>query len=92
MAVIQSLGYDRRQQHYWRLCRLRRANPELLKGKKGRKIWPKMRLKDRIDAIIAHEMQELRAGGKHVQAMKASVKTELPISIEARRLNRARAR
>ena len=27
-------------------------NPELLKGKKGGRIWPKMRLKDRIDAII----------------------------------------
>jgi hypothetical protein len=30
-------------------------NPELLKGKKGGHIWPKMRLKDRIDAIIANE-------------------------------------
>ena len=27
-------------------------NPELLKGEKGGRIWPKMRLKDRIDAII----------------------------------------
>jgi hypothetical protein len=67
-------------------------NPELLKGKKGGRIWPKMRLKDRIDAIIAHEYEELRWGGKHIEALKAAAHTELPISEEARRLNRARAR
>jgi hypothetical protein len=67
-------------------------NPELLKGRKGGRIWPKMRLKDRIDAIIAHEYEELQAGGRHAEALKAAAKTELPISEEARRLNRARAR
>jgi hypothetical protein len=67
-------------------------NPELLKGNKGGRIWPKMRLKDRIDAIIVHEYEELRSGGKHAEALKAAAKTELPISDEARRLNRARAR
>jgi hypothetical protein len=67
-------------------------NPELLKGKKGGRIWPMMRLKDRIDAIIAHEYEELRAGGKHAEALKAAAKTELPISGEARRLCRAMAR
>jgi hypothetical protein len=67
-------------------------NPELLKGKKGERLWAKMRLKDRIDAIIAHEYEELRAGGGHVDALKAAARTELPISAEARRLNRARAR
>jgi hypothetical protein len=67
-------------------------NPELLKAKKGGRIGPKMRLKDRIDAIVAHEYEELRAGGKHAQALKAAAKTHLPISHEARRLNRARAR
>jgi hypothetical protein len=51
-----------------------------------------MRLKDRIDAAIAHEYEELHAGGKHVQAVKNAAKTELKISTEARRLNRARAR
>jgi len=64
----------------------------LLNGKKGGRIWPKMRLKDRIDAIIAHEYEELRAGGKHAGALEAAAKTNLPISDEARRLNRARAR
>ena len=67
-------------------------NPDLLKGQKGGRIWPKMRLKDRIDAIIAHEYEELQAGGKHAEAIKAAARTELPISDEARRLNRARAR
>ena len=67
-------------------------NPELLKGEKGGRIWPKMRLKDRIDATIAHEYEELRAGGKHAGALRAAAKTELPVSDEARRLNRARAR
>jgi hypothetical protein len=67
-------------------------NPELLKGKKGSRIWPKMRLKDRVDATIAHEYEELLAGGKHANAVKNAAKTVLPISDEARRLNRARAR
>jgi hypothetical protein len=31
------------------------CNPGLLKGGKGGRIWPKARLRDRIDAIIAHE-------------------------------------
>ena len=65
---------------------------ELLKGKKGSRIWPKMRLKDRIDATIAHEYEELLAGGKHADAVKNAATTVLPISDEARRLNRARAR
>jgi hypothetical protein len=67
-------------------------NPELLKGEKGGRIWQKMRLKDRIDAIIAHEYEELRADGDHAKAIKAAAQTDLPISDEARRLNRARAR
>ncbi len=67
-------------------------NPELLRGRKGGRIWPKMRLKDRIDAIISHEYEELRAGGPHAAAIANAAKTGLPISDEARRLNRARAR
>jgi hypothetical protein len=67
-------------------------NPELLKGQKGGRIWPKMKLKDRIDAIIAHEYEELHSGGKHADAVNNAAKTKMPISDEARRLNRARAR
>jgi hypothetical protein len=67
-------------------------NPDLLKGQKGGRIWPKMRLKDRIDAAIAHEYEELHADGRHARAVKNAAKTKLLISQEARRLNRARAR
>jgi hypothetical protein len=67
-------------------------NPNLLKGKKGGRIWPKARLRDRIDAIIAHEYEELRHRSSHTAALKAAARTELPISHEARRLCRAMAR
>jgi hypothetical protein len=67
-------------------------NPDLLKGQKGGRIWPKMRLRDRIDAAIAHEYEELHADGRHAQAVKNAAKTNLSISDEARRLHRARAR
>ncbi len=45
-----------------------------------------------VDVISAREYEELRAGGKHAEAIKNAAKTELPISDDARRLNRARAR
>ena len=67
-------------------------NPGLLKGEKGGRIYPRMRLRDRIDGAISHEYEELRHGGSHAAALKAAPETELPISDEARRLNRARAR
>jgi hypothetical protein len=66
-------------------------NPELFKGKKGGRIYPKLPLRDRIDAIIAHEYEELRSGS-HVGALKAAAKTKLPISDGARRLCRVMAR
>jgi hypothetical protein len=65
-------------------------NPDLLKGKKGGRIWPKARLRDRIDAIIAHEYEEDRHG-THAEAVKAAAKTELPISDGAKRILRAMA-
>jgi hypothetical protein len=67
-------------------------NPDLLKGHKGGRIWPHMRLRDRVDATVAHEYEELRHGGDHAAALKAAARTDLPISDAARRLNRARAR
>jgi hypothetical protein len=66
-------------------------NPDLLKGEKGGRLWPKARLRDRIDGIIPHEFEELRSG-KHAEALKAAAKTKLPISDEARHICRARAR
>ena len=35
-------------------------NPDLLKGEKGERLWRRMRLRHRIDAIIPHEYEELR--------------------------------
>lgn len=67
-------------------------NPELLKGRKGARSWANARLRDRIDAIISHEYEELRHHGDHAAAIKAAPGTELPISDMARRINRARAR
>jgi hypothetical protein len=66
-------------------------NPDLLKGKKGCRLWSHARLRDRIDAVIAHEYEELRHGS-HLLAMKSAPNTELPISPKARRLCRAMGR
>ncbi len=60
-------------------------NPDLLKGKKGGHIWPKASLRDRIDAIIAHEWAEDQTLD-HGAALKAAAKTELPVSKGARRI------
>ena len=66
-------------------------NPDLLNGKKGGRIWPKLPLRHRIDSIIAHEYEEICLGS-HVSALQAASRTELPIGHEARRLCRAMAR
>jgi hypothetical protein len=66
-------------------------NPELLKGEKGGRIWPRAKLKDRIDAIIAHEWEEDQTLD-HKEALKAAAKTELPVSEGARRILRAMSR
>lgn len=62
-------------------------NPELLKGNRGSPIFARARLRDRIDAIIAHEYEEDRLGS-HEGALKHAPKTELPISDGARRILR----
>ncbi len=66
-------------------------NPELLKGKKGGRIWPQARLRDRIDATIAHEWAESKLIN-HEAAVKAAAKTELPVSDGAKRILKAMAR
>jgi hypothetical protein len=66
-------------------------NPELLKGRKGGRVWVKARLRDRIDAIIAHEWEEYRHG-THAAALRAAPKTDLPITDGARRILRALGR
>jgi hypothetical protein len=66
-------------------------NPDLLKGRKGGRLWARSRLKDRIDAIIAHEHAEDRHGS-HEAALEAAAKTELPVSKGARKILRAMSR
>jgi hypothetical protein len=66
-------------------------NPELLTtkyGKKAGKQWAKSRLRDRIDALIAHEDMEWRTGS-HDVAVEAALETELAISSRAREVLRA---
>lgn len=66
-------------------------NPQLLKGKPGARIFAKARLRDRIDAIIAHEYEEDRLGS-HEAALKRGARTELPITDGARRILKAMGR
>ncbi len=66
-------------------------NFELLKGKGGSRLFAKARLRDRIDAIIAHEYEEDQLG-THELALRHGAKTELPVSDEARRILRAMGR
>ncbi len=66
-------------------------NPELLKGHPGARLFAQARLRDRIDAIIAHEYEEDRLGS-HQAALKHADKTALPISNEARRILKAMGR
>ncbi len=66
-------------------------NPDLLKGQKGGRIGSKARLRDRIDAVVAHEWEESKTVD-HVAALKAAAKTDLPVSEGARRILKAMAR
>jgi hypothetical protein len=66
-------------------------NAELLNGRKGGRLWRRATLRDRIDAVIAHEYEESRCGD-HAKALKAAAKTELPITQGARRICKAMAK
>ena len=66
-------------------------NPDLLKGKKGGRLWAKASLHDRIDSVIAHEWEEDKTQD-HDAALKAAARTELPVTDGARRILTAMAR
>jgi hypothetical protein len=66
-------------------------NPDLLKSQKGGRLWARARLRDRIDATIAHELAESECLD-HKQALKDAARTKLPISPGARRICKAMAR
>ena len=64
-------------------------NPELLGTLPGNREWAKARLRDRVDAAIAHEHEEAGRGGSHVESLKHAPDTELPISEGGRHILRA---
>jgi hypothetical protein len=64
-------------------------NPKLLGTLPGSDEWAKARLRDRFDAAIAHEHEEARWGGSHVEALRHAPDTELPIRDGARHILRA---
>jgi hypothetical protein len=65
-------------------------NAELFErlGPKASHAYAKARLRDRMDAGIAHEYEESRGGGSHEYAVEHAPDTELPIRREARELAR----
>jgi hypothetical protein len=66
-------------------------NPELNAEEFGPRVsalWKKSRLRDRIDAVIAHEYEESIAGTHEGAEVRAAV-TALPIRENARRILRA---
>jgi hypothetical protein len=65
-------------------------NPELNAAENGpqaARIWAESRLRDRVQAVIAHEDIESR-GVPHAEAVQRAPETELPISENARRILR----
>jgi hypothetical protein len=66
-------------------------NPELLGTLPGAGEWAMARLRDRMDAAIAHEHEEARRGGSHAEALRHASGTELPIREGARRILQAMA-
>jgi hypothetical protein len=69
-------------------------NPELNaveNGPEAARIWAKSRLRDRVQAVIAHEDIESR-GLPHAEAIQRAPETELPIDENARRILRSIAK
>jgi hypothetical protein len=69
-------------------------NPDLMTkpyGSKAGRLWATSRLRDRIDAIIAHEISE-GDHTTHEAALKAAPLTDMPISQRAREILRAMER
>jgi hypothetical protein len=68
-------------------------NPELLGPHPNPRvswIWARARLRDRCDAVIAHEYHEGQ-GMSHAEAERRAAETELPVTDGARRILRAMA-
>ena len=70
-------------------------NLSLLRKDYGREadgLFEKSRLRDRLDAIIAHEYEEHRHGMSHNAALENATGTSLPITERAREICRAMER
>jgi hypothetical protein len=70
-------------------------NFDMLKAKYGQeasRLFAESRLKDRLDAVVAHEYEEHRNGFDHEAAVELTPETELPISARAREIARAMRR
>ncbi len=59
-------------------------------GPEASRLWAKSRLRDRIDAVIAHEHLEAQ-GVSHHEVVQRAPDTELPITENARRILRSMA-
>jgi hypothetical protein len=57
-------------------------------GPEASKLWARSRLRDRIDAVIAHEYEE-SGGISHDQVVERVAETALPIGESARRILRS---
>jgi hypothetical protein len=69
-------------------------NPDLLTkdyGKRAGRLWARSRLRDRWDALVAHEDAEWRTD-THEGAVQTAPETDLPISDPARRILEAMRR
>jgi hypothetical protein len=69
-------------------------NPDLLTrayGEEAGRLWAISRLRDRIDAVIIHELTE-GDHTTHEAALKAAPRTEMPITHRAREILRAMER
>jgi hypothetical protein len=67
-------------------------NPAAMDGPYGEacgELWRKSRLRDRMQAIVAHEKAESEYDGDHELALIAAPETELPITRRARAILRA---
>jgi hypothetical protein len=68
-------------------------NPELnaaIIGPEASRVWAKSRLRDRIDAVIAHEHLEAQ-GIDHDEVVQRAPDTDLPVNEKARRILRSMA-
>lgn len=59
-------------------------------GPEASRVWAESRLRDRIDAVIAHEHMEAQ-GIPHDEVVQRASDTELPISANARKILRSMA-